>query len=237
MLENLLEPIFTWVYHALESSPYIALTGSFVWGIFSVIGSPCHLASLPLIVGFISGQGKMSRVKAWGISSLFALGVLITIAILGVITGMMGRMWGDIGIIGNYVVAVIFFVVGLSLMGVIPTPGSAAGRVSTSRKGYLAALTLGLIFGIALGPCTFGFMAPVLDASRRVGSSNLLYAATLTAVYGVGHCLVIAFAGASTEAVQRYLDWNEKSRGAMILRKVCGVLVILGGVFLILKAG
>jgi cytochrome c-type biogenesis protein len=59
----------------------------------------------------------------------------------------------------------------------------------------------------------------------------------LLAMYGVGHCSVIVLAGTSTELVQKYLNWNERSRGAGILKKVCGVLVLLGGVYLIYTAG
>jgi cytochrome c-type biogenesis protein len=44
---------------------------------------------------------------------------------------------------------------------------------------------------------------------------------------------VLVFAGTFTEAVQHYLHWTEKSKGAVILKKICGVLVILGGVYLI----
>jgi cytochrome c-type biogenesis protein len=52
-------------------------------------------------------------------------------------------------------------------------------------------------------------------------------------MYGIGHCGVIAVAGISTEWIQRYKDWNVESRGAFRLKKVCGILVILGGLYLI----
>ena len=47
---------------------------------------------------------------------------------------------------------------------------------------------------------------------------------------------MIVVAGTSTELVQRYLDWNEGSKGAVILKKVCGVLVLVGGLYLIYVA-
>jgi cytochrome c-type biogenesis protein len=36
--------------------------------------------------------------------------------------------------------------------------------------------------------------------------------------------------------MQRYMNWNEKSRGAVILKKICGVLVLFGGIYLIYTA-
>jgi cytochrome c-type biogenesis protein len=212
-----------------------ALLASFIWGILSIILSPCHLASLPLIVGFISGQGKISVKRAFAISSLFAVGILITIAVIGAITAAMGRMLGDTGRYGNYIVAVVFLIVGLHLIGVIPMPFSGPAEVGMKKKGLLAAFLLGLIFGVALGPCTFAYMAPVLAVTMKAAAKEYLYAITLLLAYGIGHCAVIIFAGTFSEAVQRYLDWNEKSKGAVVVRKACGVLVILGGIYLVIK--
>ena len=231
-----MEQLFTTLSHAVEGSAVIALAASFVWGILSIILSPCHLASLPLIVGFISGQGRVSTARAGGIATLFAVGILITIAVIGAITAAAGRMMGDIGRWGNYFVAVIFFVVGLYLLGVIPMPWSGPGEVNMKRKGLLAAFILGLVFGIALGPCTFAYMAPMLGVTFNLSKTAPVYGATLLLAYGIGHCSVIVLAGTFTELVQRFLNWNEHSKGVTVLKYICGVLVILGGVWLIYRA-
>jgi cytochrome c-type biogenesis protein len=231
-----LEHLFIAFARAIEGAVPIALGASFVWGILSVVLSPCHLSSIPLIIGFISDQGKLTTRKAFGLSFLFGLGILVTIAVIGVVTAAMGRMMGDVGKYGNYAVAVVFFVVGLHLVGVIPMPFSGPGNVGMKRKGYAASFILGLVFGVALGPCTFAYMAPVLTLSLKVAATNTIYSVLLLAVYGLGHCAVIVGAGASTEAVQNYLNWNEKSKGASIVKRICGVLVMLGGVYLIYAA-
>ena len=231
-----METLFTWLTKAVEGTPAVAITAAFVWGILSILLSPCHLASIPLIVGFIDQQGKTSTKRAFLMSTLFAVGILVTIGIIGAITAAAGRMMGDVGAVGNYFVAVIFFVVGLHLLGVIPMPWSGPGQVKMKRKGMLAAFILGLVFGIALGPCTFAYMAPMLAVTFRVASTSMAYGVVLLAVYGIGHCSVIVVACTSTELVQRYLNWNEESKGADILKKVCGVLVILGGAYLIYTA-
>jgi cytochrome c-type biogenesis protein len=228
-----MEQIFTSLSHAVEGAPLIALTAAFIWGILSIVLSPCHLASIPLIVGFISEQGKVTAKRAFWTSALFAVGILITIAAIGAITAAAGRMMGDVGRYGNYFVAVIFFVVGLHLVGVIPLSFSGAGPVSMKRKGFLAAFILGLVFGIALGPCTFAYMAPMLGVTFKLAATNILYGAALLLAYGVGHCAVIVAAGTSTELVQRFLNWNEHSKGLTAVKIVCGVLVILGGAWLI----
>ena len=231
-----MEQLFTNLSHAVEGAPALALGASVVWGILSIILSPCHLASIPLIVGFISEQGQVTARRAFWTSTLFAVGILITIAAIGAITAAAGRMMGDVGRYGNYFVAIIFFVVGLHLLGVIPMPWSGPGQVNMKRKGYLAAFLLGLIFGIALGPCTFAYMAPMLAVTFKLARTEPFYGASLLLAYGVGHCSVIVVAGTFTEVVQRFLNWNEQSKGVTVVKYVCGVLVILGGVWLIYSA-
>jgi cytochrome c-type biogenesis protein len=76
-------------------------------------------------------------------------------------------------------------------------------------------------------------MAPMLAVTFKLGSTNLFYGIVLLTIYGVGHCSVIVLAGTSTELVQRYMNWNERSRGAVVVKKVCGVLVLLAGIYLI----
>lgn len=229
----MIQQLFTTLTHAVEGTAAIALAAAFVWGILSILLSPCHLASIPLIVGFIDQQGQMSAKRAFVISTLFAVGILITIAAIGLITAAAGRMLGDVGRYGNYFVAAIFFVVGLVLLDVIPMPFSGPGQIGMKRKGLLAAFILGLVFGIALGPCTFAYMAPMLAVTFKVASTALLYGIALLLAYGVGHCSVIVFAGTCTELVQRYMNWNEKSRATIIIKSICGVLLILCGLYLI----
>ena len=115
-------------------------------------------------------------------------------------------------------------------------PWSGPGEVGMKRKGLLAAFLLGLLFGVALGPCTFAFMAPVLGVVFSSAKTSAVHAASLLLAYGIGHCAVIVVAGTSTELVQRFLDWNEQSKGVKVVKCVCGVLVILGGGWLIYSA-
>ena len=156
-----LQDLFEAMNHALSGSAGMALFAAFIWGIASILLSPCHLSSIPLVVAFVNGQGQVSSRRAFALASLFALGILITIALLGIVTASAGRIAGDIGAWAYYAVAVIFFLVGLHLLDVIPMPLSGPSSIGIKRKGMLAALLFGLIFGIALGPCTFAYMAPV----------------------------------------------------------------------------
>ena len=226
--------LFTSLTSALQDNLLIALSASLFWGILSIILSPCHLSSIPLIIGFISGQKGLTFKKSFILSSLFSIGILITIIIIGILTSLAGRMLGDIGKWSNIFVAVIFFIIGLYLLDFIKFP--FLNRISQPqyyKKGYLASLVLGLIFGIALGPCTFAYMAPMLGVVFKISSVNYIRGILFILFYAIGHCGVIIFAGTFTGLIEKYLKWNERSKGIIILKKICGVLVIAGGVYLI----
>lgn len=230
----MIRTIFEWLSSSLQLNPIIALTASFIWGIFSILLSPCHLASIPLIIAFIGEQGKMSTKRAFWLATSFSVGILTTIAAIGLITGLLGRMLGDIGSYGNYIVAIIFFVIGLHLLEIIPLPFLGKfNQPAFRKKGLLAAFGLGLVFGIALGPCSFAYMAPMLGIVFTISVTQFFYGTALLFAYGIGHCSIIVLAGTFAEVVQRYLNWNEKSKGTVLIKKICGVLIILGGMYLI----
>ena len=227
----MLNDIFTWLSSLLSDSFLIALFGSFLWGLLSIILSPCHLSSIPLIIGYINKQGVPSAKKALNNSIIFALGILITIAAIGGVTAALGGIIGDIGTVGNYIVAVVFFAAGLYLLDIIKLDWNNAGIKQIKSKGYKMAFLLGLLFGIGLGPCTFAFMAPVLGAAFHYAATSIPNAVLLLLAFALGHCLVIASAGLISVKVGKYLKWSENSKGILILKKVCGILVILGGVY------
>ena len=214
----------------------LALSASLLWGMLSVVLSPCHLSSIPLVVGYINGQGEVTGRRGLFLSSLFGLGILTTIGIVGAVTVAAGGIIGDAGRWGDYMVAGVFFLVGLWLLEVIRLPWPRGGKLGSKYKGGLGALALGLAFGIGLGPCTFAYMAPIMAVTFRSAGSNTGYGIAMLGAYGVGHCAVIVAAGTCTGWVQGLLDWNERSRGMLMFRRVLGVLVLAGGVYMIYTA-
>ena len=227
------EGIFTALYEAMTGAIWLAVLASFGWGVLSILLSPCHLSSIPLVVGFITSQEKISIQRTFNISLIFSIGILITIAIIGIITASLGRLMGDIGSTGNYLVAGIFFLVGLYLLDIIKVDWNTAGLRKTKSTGLTAALILGLLFGLALSPCTFAYMAPVLGIVFQTAQTNYFIAVLFLLAFGLGHCSVIVGAGMLTGKVQKYLNWSEGSKTILWIRRICGLLVILGGVYLI----
>lgn len=218
---------------AVEASPVTALLSSFVWGCLSILLSPCHLASIPLIIAYLTDRGVSTVRRAFTITLVFATGILFTIGVIGGVTALLGRMLGDIGIWGNYALGCIFFLFALYLLGVIRFPWSSSLTATVKGRGHIGALTMGLLFGFALGPCTFAYLAPVLGVVFRVSSVSIVYGIALLASYATGHCLVIVAAGSLFQRMQRYLNWVSDSKSAKVLKSACASLLFLAGGYLI----
>jgi len=230
-----LESVFSGLTDAMTGAPVVALAAAFAWGVLSIVLSPCHLTSIPLIVGYLQGGGPVRPRRAAGLAVLFAVGTLLSIALIGVLTAAAGRMLGDLGAWGNYAVAVVFFVFGLHLLDVLPMPEAWRPAPGQPGRGAVGAFLFGFVFGVALGPCTFGFMAPVLGVTFSMAESAPAFAVGVLLLFGLGHCAVIALAGVSGTWVQRWLDWQNGTPGAKWLRRTCGGLVLAGGVYLIMS--
>ncbi len=224
--------LFTTLTDAMSGGLVLVLLASFSWGVLSILLSPCHLSGIPLIIGFLTAQAEKKGSRGLLLSSVFAVGTLATIAAVGALTAGLGRIMGDIGPYGKYAVAIIFFVVGLYLMDLIHLPASRmALRPLQLRSAYLSALILGLVFGIAVGPCTFAFMAPVLGVVFQMSDTSVTAGGALLLSFGLGQAGVITATGGVTSRVQAYLDWTNRSKTILWIKRIAGFLVVLAGVY------
>ena len=230
----MLDSIFLTVNQWMTGGIAIAAAGCFIWGVISVLFSPCHLASIPLIVGYVGGQEKMVQPRQAGIYSvLFTAGLFITIALIGVICALLGRMLGDVGTYWQILVGLVLIWVALGMLGVekCSIPGGLLYRMNL--KGKLGAFALGLAYGVLSGSCTFGFIAPILaiiTVQEKVATGIILIV-----LFAVGHCLPIVVAGSSTAAVKKLLENSAWNGAGTWFRKGAGTLVCLLGLYFIIS--
>ncbi len=223
--------------HAVESSPpLVGLGAALLWGVLSIVLSPCHLASIPLLVGYISRDPNSSASRSFRVSAAFSAGVLVAISAIGILTLGAGRIAGDTGRTGGLILSVLMMLFGLGLMDVISIPVPALSVPRAGRPGLPGAALFGLVFGAAAGPCTFAFIAPMLSVVLSAQTGRPLFAAGLMGAFALGHCGVILAAGSCSGSVCRLLKWNERSKGLILFRRLAGALVILAGLYLLRKA-
>jgi len=229
----MLDSLFLTVNQWMTGGIAIAAAGCFLWGVISVLFSPCHLASIPLIVGYVGGQEKMVQPKQAGIYSiLFTTGLFITIALIGIACALLGRMLGDVGSYWQILVGIILIWVALGMLGVEKCAMSGGLLYKLNLKGKFGAFILGLAYGVLSGSCTFGFIAPILaiiTVQEKVATGVILII-----LFAVGHCIPIVIAGSSTAAVKKLLEnstWN--GAGAWFRRLAGTTIAFLGGYFIV----
>ncbi|HLO26185.1 MAG TPA: cytochrome c biogenesis protein CcdA, partial [Geobacteraceae bacterium] len=76
--------------------PILAFGVVFLAGVLSS-ASPCVLATIPLVVGFVGGYSEGDRWKAFRYSLAFILGLSLTFTAFGAAAGLMGTMFGMLG--------------------------------------------------------------------------------------------------------------------------------------------
>ncbi len=233
-----MENLFSSLAEVLSGSSglFLMIITTFFWGVLSLLLSPCHLTAVPLVVGYINGQEKPSVFKGFQISSLFSVGMLLTIVITGAVTLAAGRLAGDTGPVASYILAFALLLAGLLFLDVIQFGGFKAKFPDFSRWGLWGALIMGLMFGVVLGPCTFAFLAPLLGVIFKMGPEKSLLGTSLILLYSVGHVIVIIITGTLSGWVSAYLNWNRKSNTIDKVRKVCGVLILIAGFYTLITA-
>lgn len=196
----------------------------FLGGIFTSIG-PCNVAMIPLIIGYVGGSHDLPRRKAFYISLFFTLDLAITFMLLGVIAALVGGLMGGSTRLWYYLVAVVCFLIGLQMLGVLnlamPTWFGSL-REKVKAKGLMGALLLGLISGLVSSQCATPVLAAILTyvMAQKTG---IVYGALLLFIYALGRGVPILLAGSFTgilkgfRSMGKWSGWLEKTNGVIIL--------------------
>ncbi|MFC1892318.1 cytochrome c biogenesis CcdA family protein, partial [Thermodesulfobacteriota bacterium] len=208
--------------------------GCFLWGMISVVFSPCHLASIPLIVAYVGGQNQILKPREAGLYSIvFTSGLFITIALIGTACALLGRMLGDIGNYWQILIGLVLIWVALGILGVEKCSVSGSLLYRLNFKGVSGAFGLGLAYGVLSGSCTFGFIAPILaiiTVQKQIATGILFIL-----LFAVGHCLPIAVAGSSAAAVKQIMENSAWQGAGSWFRKAAGAVIVMLGVYFIIN--
>ena len=228
------ETFFLTINEWITSGTTFAAVGCFLWGMVRVLFSPCHLASIPLIVAYVGGQEQAIDPRQAGIySAAFTTGLFITIALIGIVCALLGRMLGDVGNYWQILIGGILIWVALGIMGVEKCSMSGRLIYRLNFKGGFGAFVLGLAYGVLSGSCTFGFIAPILaiiTIQHKVASGILFIL-----LFAVGHCLPIMIAGSSTAIVRKLMENSAWHGAGSWFRKGAGAVIGLLGIYFVVN--
>jgi cytochrome c-type biogenesis protein len=221
----------------LAAYPLIAFGLVFAAGVVSS-ASPCALATVPLVVGYVGGHTGdapgNNRRRAFFYSLAFVLGLATTFTALGAAAALLGQLMGNIGGAWFIALGLLAAAMGLHLIGWLPLRLPTLPHWQPKVAGPLGALLLGALFGIVSSPCATPVLVALLGLVATQG--EVAYGISLLFVYALGHCVLMLAAGTFAGLVSAWA----KSRGMMAfsarLKQAMGLLLVAAGGYLVWMA-
>ena len=224
-----MESLFGDISALLQHNPWLAVVAVFLGGVTTAL-NPCVLAMIPLLMSVVAGNRETTTVRrSLVFSLLFVLGLAVTFTALGLVSGLMGRMFGDVGRFWKYAVAGVCLLMGLHLLGVIKWNLPVPTGLRVKKQGNFGAFLLGLLFGVVSTPCAVPILAVLLAFVAEKG--NVLYGGFLLFVYALGHSVLVLVAGTSVGAAKGLLESKGLRKAHGVVQKVAGVLIIGLGLY------
>ena len=224
-----METLLNHLSQSFTENPLLAYIGVFLGGILSS-SSPCVLATIPLVIGYVGGYSEGDRRKALIYSLTFILGLSITFSILGAIASLIGGLFGIISRTWYFIVGGIAVAIGLHLAGVYDLNIPVPVHLQPKQKGILGAFFLGLFFGIVSSPCATPVLALILTFVASKG--EVAYGTSLLFVYALGHCALIFLAGTATGFAESFIKSKGISNITTWGKRIGGSIVVFAGIYL-----
>ncbi len=194
--------------------------------------TPCMLSMLPITIGYIGGYEAKTRLQAAVQSTWFALGLATTLAGLGVLAAVVGKIYGQIGLGLPIVVSAIAILMGLNLLEALPFRLPSWGgmdwfsqELPASAKSYL----VGVTFGLVASPCSTPVLATLLAWIST--TKDPVLGSLLLLAYTAGYVTPLILAGTFTASIKKLLELR---RWSGWITPASGLLLVIFGVFSLL---
>lgn len=224
MLNSLVEIITAQLKNFSIFAPILALIG----GILTSI-SPCSLASIPLVVGYMTGTGENNTKRAFKISLVFSLGMAITYTALGVAAALLSKIFNQSGKTWYIFLGIVMVLMALQTWEVVNIVPSKVLTNKSGRKGYVGALIVGIMAGLFSSPCSTPILVTLLAVVASKGS--LAWGILLFLLYSIGNSILIVVAGTSAGFVGNVMSNKSYGKISNIVRIIFGIIILLMGLY------
>lgn len=216
------------IQQIIQNQQGLAFIAVFIGGLISA-ASPCVLAAIPLIIGYVGGYSEGNKKKAAFYSLVFVLGLSITFTLLGAAASVMGQILGFMGRWLYILLAAIAVLMGLQLMGIISIPLPFQKTRAVEARGLLGAFLLGMLTGTVSSPCATPVLAVILAYVSTQG--DIVYGGSLLFVYALGHCALIFAAGLSVGLTESIVGSRGIRNFSLHSKKLSGAILVIVGVY------
>ena len=206
---------------------------SFIGGLIASI-SPCSLAMLPIVIGYIGGFNENDNKNTLLQLTSFVIGSAIVFSIIGILCAVTGKVF--ISIAGGYFlifIASLLLAMGLHLLGLLeinlPTLISKIPSNSNNSK-YLYPMLLGALFAIGGTPCSTPILPRIMSFAAI--TNNILISLLMLFMFALGEGVILVFAGMFTNLIKQI---DTVAKYSEIFLKLIGIIMIIASVFLYYK--
>lgn len=211
----------------------VMLLVSFLGGLLASI-SPCSLAMLPIIIGYVGGYSEGSPFKIFLQMLFFVFGSSLVFSTIGVICALTGKVFVSFApVYFILLLASLLMVMGLNILGVLDFNMPVIIKQipqSTGRNMFLYPILIGAIFAIAGTPCSTPILAGIMAFASM--SAHILDAVLMLFMFSLGQGLILVIAGVFTSSLKGFKSFSHVSE---ILLKLSGVLLILSSIYIFYK--
>ena len=211
----------------------LMLLASLAGGIIASI-SPCSLAMLPLIIGYVGGYSKETPMRTFAQLIFFIVGTAIVFSIIGIICAITGSVFASA--LGGYftlIMASILLILGLKILDILDFQVPVIIKtmpVNNTNSLFVYPLLLGVVYALVGTPCSTPFLASIM-AFAAIGK-NLFLAISMLFLFAIGQGLILVFAGLFTSGLK---NLKEFSAFTELITKISGGLLILLAIYLYYK--
>jgi len=211
----------------------VMLLVSFLGGLLASI-SPCSLAMLPIIVGYVGGYSNESPAKILLQMVFFVFGSSLVFSVIGIFCALTGKVF--IAIAPTYFILLLsslLMVMGLNILGVLDFSMPVIIKQipqSSGKNVILYPILIGAVFALAGTPCSTPILASIMAFASI--SSNILSAVLMLFMFSLGQGLILIIAGVFTSSLKGLKSFAHISE---ILLKLSGVLLILSSIYIFYK--
>lgn len=215
-----------WLDRQDTSNPVLLLPLAFAGGLLASV-SPCILALLPVNLSYIGTLKIDSRRDAVVKATMFVLGSVTILSLLGLVSSFAGALMIDYRGYINVAVGLVMALMGFWLAGILHLPLASIPFKSPPAGPY----GVGLTFALVSSPCTSPVLFAVLAAAAATGS-QLMGALTMVS-YALGYTALIFLASLFTGLVKgsrRILAHSEAmSRIGSVILVIAGLYYVVAG--------
>ena len=205
---------------------WLAIPLAFAGGVLVSL-NPCCLALYPAATATCCAGTRTQRQSPFHYGVLFALGITVATASLGLLAALAGRAMVGVGSWTGYLLGLIPILMGLHLLGWVrmPLPKISA---TNNGPGLVGAFLAGLLVFLVIGPCGTPILAAILAVAAREG--NLAVGAALLVAYGFGTSLPLLAAGTAAGIITKT---SRAARWQPHLQTIAGIALVALGFYLL----